>query len=466
MKIQFLGAARQVTGSCYLLEAGGLRLLVDCGLFQERSYRDRNWNDFPVPPDEIDYLLLTHAHIDHAGLIPKFVRDGFSGTILATAATSDLLPIVLMDAAKLNEEDAVFKKKRHEKEGRRGPYPEIPLYTLEDTEQVFPLVESVAYGQRVALNDRVAVRYRDAGHILGSAMIEITARENGAHRRIVFSGDIGQWDKPLIKDPSVFSQADYVVMESTYGDRNHDDPKDVKALLCDIIRRAVANHGNVVIPTFAIERAQELMYYLSQLRHEGCIPPVIVFLDSPMALDVTEVFERHPECLDEETLGLFRQEKKPFDFPGLKFVRTIEESKAINNIRGSCVIMAGSGMCTGGRIKQHLVQNISRPESTILFVGYQAKETLGRQILEGNPEVRILGMARPVRARIEKILGFSAHADRKALFRWLGALESPPRKLFITHGEKEIPVRLGEDIRKELNWDAAVPEYLDEYDLD
>ncbi len=465
MKLRFLGAAQQVTGSCYTLAAGGLSILVDCGLYQERSFLERNWNPFPIPPDQIDILLLTHAHLDHCGLIPRLVRQGFAGAILTTPATADLLPIVLLDSAKIQEEDAAFKKKRHEKEGRRGPYEEIPLYTTEDAQRALPLVEEIGYNAPAALNDRVSVTFHDAGHILGSSMIEVRARENGQERTIVFSGDIGQWDKPIIRDPSVFKRVDYVVMETTYGDHDHEDMKDVEKLLCNITGRAVGAGGNVIIPTFAIERAQELMFHFGRLRREKCFPPILIFLDSPMAVDVTDVFERHPECLDEETLGLFREGNKPFEFPGLEFIRTIDESKAINAIKGSCIIMAGSGMCTGGRIKQHLLRNISRPESTILFVGFQAKDTLGRQILEGNRRVRILGQELPVAARIEKILGFSAHADRKALSRWLDGLESPPHTLFLTHGEKDISLKLGTEIGRDRGWHVEVPEYLQEFEL-
>jgi metallo-beta-lactamase family protein len=465
MKLRFLGAAQQVTGSCYALKAKGLNILVDCGLYQERSFLGRNWDPFPIPPDKIDFLLLTHAHLDHSGLIPRLVRQGFRGTILTTPATADLLSIVFMDSAKIQEEDAAFKKRRHQKEGRRGPHEEVPLYTVEDVQRALPLVEEIGYDAPAALNDRVSVTFHDAGHILGSSMLEVRARENGEERTVVFSGDIGQWDKPIIRDPSVFKRADYVIMETTYGDHNHEDMKDVEKLLCDIIGRAVGVGGNVIIPTFAIERAQELMFHFARLRREKCFPPVLIFLDSPMAVDVTDVFERHPECLDEETLRLFREGNKPFEFPGLKFIRTIDESKAINAIKGSCIIMAGSGMCTGGRVKQHLLRNISRPETTILFVGFQARETLGRQILEGNRRVRILGQELRVMARIEKILGFSAHADRKALFLWLDALESPPQTLFLTHGEKEISLKLGAEIGRDRGWHVEVPEYLQEFEL-
>jgi len=466
MKLTFLGAARQVTGSCYFLEAGGLKLLVDCGLYQERPFLERNWNPFPVPPEDIDLLLLTHAHLDHSGLIPKLVREGFSGTILATAATADLLSIALMDSARIQEEDAAYKQKRHKKEGRQGTHPEIPLYTVEDVQRTMPLVEEVAYEEDLGLADGLTARFRDAGHILGSAMIEVTVRENGGPRNIVFSGDIGQWDKPFVRDPSVFEKADYVVMESTYGDRDHEDPKAIDELLCENIRETVQAGGNVVIPTFAIERAQELMFYLSRLVHEERLPAMPVFLDSPMARGITEVFRRHPEVLDEDARRLFASGESPFDFPGLVIVRTIEESKAINSVRGSAVIMAGSGMCTGGRIKHHLLCNLTRPESTILFVGYQARETLGRQILERQPQVRVLGQTLPVRARVAKINGFSAHADRKALGRWLDALRTPPRRLFVNHGDAEVALRFAEQVRRERAWTVDVPDYLDSRVLD
>ena len=465
MRLRFLGAARQITGSFYAIEADGATVLVDCGIYQERPFLARNWEPFPVPPDRIDCVLLTHAHLDHSGLLPRLVRQGFSGSVVTTPATADLLPIVLGDSARIQEEDAAYKKKRHEREGRRGPYKEVPLYTTDDVEKTLPLIETLPYGRSRELAGGLSAVFHDAGHILGSSMIEVRFGGGGDARTLVFSGDIGQWNKPLVRDPSVFSKADYVVMETTYGDRNHDDPKDVENLLCDIVAKTVAAGGNVVIPTFAIERAQELMFYLSRLSREKCFPPVLVFLDSPMAVDVTGVFELHLESLDDETRALFRTGEKPFEFPGLKLIRTSEESKAINAIRGSCIIMAGSGMCTGGRIKQHLIRNISRSDSTILFVGFQANGTLGRQILEGSPSVRILGQTWPVRARIEKILGFSAHADRKGLFRWLDAFETPPRRLFLTHGEQEIPLALADELRRDRGWTVSVPEYRETFEL-
>lgn len=437
MRITFLGACQQVTGSASIVEADGRRILIDCGLYQERPYLERNWNPFPIDPASIEAIVLTHVHLDHSGLLPKIVREGFHGPIYMTPVTADLLPIVLLDSAHLQEEDAAYKRKRHEREGRRGPYPEIPLYTEEDARQVFPLIKKVDYQQKIKVSKNLSFTLHDAGHILGSAMIEILVGRRGEEKKIIFTGDIGQKNKPLVNDPTTFERAEIVIMEATYGDRNHEDPQDISTMLSQIINETVEAGGNIVIPTFAVERAQEVLFYLSQLTREKKIPPLLCFLDSPMAFEVTKVFERHRESFDEETKRLYKLNHDPFHFPGLKMVRSIEESKAINHIRGSCLIMAGSGMCTGGRIKHHLVHNISKAESTILFVGYQAQGTLGRQILDGQPEVRILGQIYPVRARIEQIQSFSAHADRDSLLDWLASFQEPQPKIFLIHGEEE-----------------------------
>jgi metallo-beta-lactamase family protein len=466
MKLAFLGAARQVTGSSYFFEAGGLRGLVDCGLYQERPFLDRNWDPFPVPPDELDFILLTHAHLDHSGLIPRIVRDGFSGTILTTAATADLMAIALMDAAEIQEEDVAFKIRRHQREGRMVDHPVVPLYTTEDVQATMPMVEEADYDASVRLSDNVSVRFRDAGHILGSAMIELTVRSGTETRIFVFSGDIGQWDMPFVCDPTLFEKADYVVMESTYGDKDHEDRGRIDELLGQIIRETAAAGGNVVIPTFAIERAQDLMFHISRLVYDKAIPTLPVYLDSPMAREVTQAFERHDEFLDPETRRLFASGRHPFRFPGLTIVRTPAESKAINSSRGPAVIMAGSGMVTGGRIKHHISLNIGRPESTILFVGYQARETLGRQILEGAPQIRILGQTLPVRARVTKINGFSAHADQKGLAHWLDGFKTPPRRLFVTHGDADVAAKMADRVRHERHWTVDLPEYREIWDLD
>jgi len=466
VKLSFMGAAQNVTGSRYLVEAGDLRFLVDCGLYQERELRGRNWDPFTVPPDSLDFVLLTHAHLDHCGLLPKLAREGFRGRVYCTAATAEIARIMLLDSAKLQEEDAEFKRRRHEREGRRGPYPEVPLYNQEDAEAALPLFSPVHYDEPVALGDGVEATFHDAGHILGSSSIEVAVSHNGERRTIVFSGDVGRWDKPILRDPDPVEEADYVVVESTYGDRLHPASPDIGEQLCEVVASTREAGGNLVIPSFALERAQEVLYHLNNLLIEDRIPHVVVFLDSPMAVGVTGVFEHHPELFDEEMIGLIRERRSPFDFPGLTMVRTVDESKAINHITGTVVIIAGSGMCTGGRIKHHLVSNISRPESTVLFVGYQAMGTLGRQIVDGDKEVRILGQSYPVRARIAQISGFSAHADRDGLLRWLSALHRAPRHLFVTHGETEVARHFGELVREKMGWDTSVPAYRDGVVLD
>jgi metallo-beta-lactamase family protein len=457
-RLSFLGAARNVTGSRYCLEVNGLRLLIDCGLYQEREYRSRNWDPFPVPPETVDAVLLTHAHLDHCGLLPKLVRDGFRGPIYCTAATSDIAEIMLRDAARLQEEDAAFKKSRHEREGRKGPFPEVPLYTLEDAEASLPLFSPVGYEQPVHVGDGVEVTFHDAGHVFGSSMIVVDVAQGGERRTILFSGDVGRCDKPILRDPTFFEEADYVVVESTYGDRLHEDVAEVERL-AEVVESTVRLGGNIVIPSFALERAQEVLYHLNELRTDGRIPRVLVFLDSPMAVRITDVFKRHPELYDQEMAKLVDRDRSPFDFPGLKMIRTVEESKAINNIKGTAIIIAGSGMCTGGRIKHHLVTNISRPESTVLFVGYQAQGTLGRHIVDGADRVRILGRSYRVRARIGQIHGFSAHADRDDLFRWLSEIKRGPRHVFVTHGEPQAAESFSGFVRAKTGWEVSVPEY-------
>jgi metallo-beta-lactamase family protein len=459
MRLQFLGANRQVTGSRYRLDVGDLTLLIDCGMYQERSCLHRNWEPSPVEPHAIHRLLLTHAHLDHCGLIPKLVGEGYANPILATPPTIDLARIVMEDAAHIQEEDAEHKRKRHQREGRKGPHPVVPLYTAENAHAAGALFRQAQYGRPVELNDGVAVTWHDAGHILGSAMLEIFARENGRSKRIIFSGDVGEWESPLMRDPATFEQADYIIMESTYGDRDHADDGDVQEKLARIVNETAGRGGNLIIPTFAIDRAQDLLYYFSQLAGAGRIPHLGVSLDSPMAIDATTIYKTYKYLMDEETQSFVESGKHPFQFAGLHFARTRDESKRINSMDGPRIIMAGSGMCTGGRIKYHLRQNIERPESTILFVGYQAEHTLGRQIVSGAKEVRIHGRTYPVRARVERIDGLSAHADRSGLLRWLSGFTSRPKKLFLTHGEADVAASLATRIRQDLGWEVDVPEY-------
>jgi len=466
IKLTFLGAAQNVTGSQYLIETNNAKFLVDCGLYQERELTGRNWGPFLFPPEKLDAVLLTHAHLDHCGLLPRLVREGFNQAIYCTGATSEITRIMLLDSGKIQEEDADFKRRRHKRESRKGPYPEIPLYTRDDAEAVSPLFSPVKYGQNVQIGDGVEATFYDAGHVLGSSMIRLKIEQNGEARTILFSGDIGRRNKPILNDPTLFDEADYVIVESTYGDRLLESPQDAANQLAEAINTTVKRGGNVVIPSFALERSQELLYYLSKFRLEGRIPHLKVFVDSPMAVEVTGVFERHPELFDEEMKKLLRQQSSPFDFPGLNLVGTVDESKAINHMDGSVIIIAGSGMCTGGRIKHHLVNNITREESTILFVGYQAAGTLGRHIVGGTKRVRILGQYYPVRARIAQLNGFSAHADRDGLVRWLSSLRKPPRRVFVTHGELDASQNLAGLIRSRHAWETIVPSYQEQVFLD
>ncbi len=459
IKLSFLGAAKNVTGSKFLLEVNGSKILVDCGLYQERDFRCRNWEKFPISPKSIDAILLTHAHLDHCGFIPKLKKEGFEGKVYATAATVDISKIVLLDSGHLQEEDAAYKKKRHKKEGRCGPHPEVPLYTAKDAEDSFSLLRSVPFDKSIEIVDGISATWREAGHILGSATIEVEVRNNGNTKKIVFSGDIGRWDKPILRDPEPIKSADYLLIESTYGDRVHQDEKTPEEMLEGVINDTVIRGGNIIIPSFALERAQEILYHLNNLLLEERIPPLMVFVDSPMAIDVTNVFKRHPELYDEEMSELIENHESPFSFPGLQLTRTTSQSKAINNIKGSAIIIAGSGMCTGGRIKHHLANNISRPESTILFVGYQAVGTLGRQIVEGAKEVRILGKMHEVKAQVVQINGFSGHADRNELLRWLNSFERDPKHTFVVHGEPESSSAFAELIRSRKGWDCSIPEY-------
>ena len=466
MKLRFLGANRQVTGSRYYLEADGAKVLVDCGMFQERQYRDRNWEPSPIPPKKLDAVVLTHAHLDHCGLVPKLAREGFRGPVLATEASADLAELILRDSAYIQTEDAAYKKRRHRKERRRGKHPEVPLYTVDDVERVLPRFEPAPYHETIRVNDHLRVTFHDAGHILGSAIVELSVGQGNGVRRLLFSGDLGQWNKPILRDPAVFTEADYVVMESTYGDRDHDTHETIELQLGTIINETIRGGGNVVIPTFAVERAQELMYHIGRLVHADKIPDVPIFLDSPMAVHATDVFHRHRECFDDETWELIDSGEPPLRFPGLKMVSSVEESKAINELKQPAIIMATSGMCTAGRIKHHLKHNIKRPECSVLFVGYQVRGTLGRQIRDGNPEVRIHGRQWPVRARVEQIHGFSGHADRTALLHWLSSFDSPPRHLFLTHGEEESSMSLAEHVRGEMGWQVTVPEYRERVELE
>lgn len=433
--------------------------MIDCGLVQERAHLSRNWETCPMPAGSIDALVVTHAHIDHIGLIPKFVADGFRGKIYATRPTVALADVMLKDSAKIQAEDAKYKRRRHRQEGRTGPHEVLPLYTESNVEKALQLFRGVDYRVPTEIVPGVTVTWHDAGHILGSASLEILMQESDRQRTIIFSGDLGQHNKPLIHDPTYFRHADYVVMESTYGDRDHEAHGNVEEQLETIVNDTIRAGGNVVIPVFAVERAQEMMFFLSRLVHKHRIPKVPVFLDSPMASDVTNIFRRFTSWLDDATVHAIESDEPPLKFPGLILTRTVDESKAINHAKTPCIIMAPSGMCNAGRIKHHLRSNIRRPESTILFVGFQAEGTLGRRLLSGEKQVRIHGRDYDVEAKIEQVFGLSGHADRTGLLQWLNHLETPPRKVFLTHGEAQSAFALKSSIESRFGFDVSVPEY-------
>jgi len=466
MKIHFLGANQQVTGSCYCVEVAGHRLLVDCGLYQERPYVKRNWEDLPVAPKTIDAMVLTHVHIDHIGLLPRRVAEGLNVPIYMTQPSASLAEIMLRDSARIQEEDVAQKRKRHKRNNHKSPHEVKPLYTEEDVERTLPMIRGVNYNKTTSLCDGVfQVTFKEAGHILGSAILEIVVRENNQTQTIVFSGDIGQCDKPIIRDPATLEHADFVIMESTYGDRNHASHGDGEQQLGDIIKQTLLRGGNVVIPTFAVERSQELIYYLSRLVQSGSIPQVPVFLDSPMAVDVTRVFQQHRDCFDQDAWNMIIEGKSILDFPGMHLCRSREESMQINAFKEPCVIMSTSGMCTAGRIKFHLRKNISNEKSTIVFVGYQAHGTLGRHISQGDESVRIHGRHYDVKAEVVRLSGFSGHTDQNGLLDWISHFGDSPQQVFLTHGDLDAAETLSKLITEQCGLSVTIPEFHQTVDL-
>jgi metallo-beta-lactamase family protein len=439
MEIAFHGADRGVTGSCHLVSCAGKKILIDCGLYQGgRELEEENREPFGFDPKEIDFVLLTHAHLDHCGRLPLLAKRGFRGEIITTAATRELARLVMVDAAHLQEEEAEHRGHRSARH-RKHQHAAAPLYSIVDAFLALDFFGRAAtYGQPVQLAPGIRVTFTDAGHILGSACLHLELEEEGRQRSVLFSGDLGNSGRPLLRDPATPPEADVVVMETTYGDRLHKpfqpSVEEFYAAIADTFKRG----GNVIIPTFALERAQELLYFLREGVEKNLLPrSTQVFLDSPMAISATEIFKRHAECYEAETAELFREGRDPFHLPGLQFTRETEASIAINHIGGGAIIMAGSGMCTGGRIRHHLQQNISREECSILFVGYAATGTLARQVIDGAREVRIYGEKIPVRAKIHTINGFSAHADQDELLAWHKQTGNPGRT-FLVHGEEEV----------------------------
>lgn len=461
MKITFLGAARTVTGSCYYLETGHSRLLIDCGMFQGRSSEDAlNKEAFPFNPSDIDYILLTHAHIDHSGRIPKMYVEGFRGQVIATKATVELCSIMLPDSGHIQEaENEWINRKRI----RAGKPPEKPLYTYQDALNSMSLFKGVKYGQTFKLTENIKVRFNDAGHILGSSIIELWITENGEEIKVVFSGDLGNKDMPILRDPALIESADYLIVESTYGNRLHKEKKNKVEQFVDIINETIEKGGNVVIPSFAVGRTQEVIYDLNKQREKydsklDKFMSVTVYVDSPLAISATEVFRNNLDCYDEEARAYIENGDNPLDFPGLKFTRTADESKALNEKNESMIIISASGMCEAGRIKHHLKHNLWRKESTILFVGYQAEGTLGRKLVDGAKRVKIFGEDISVNARIEMIEGFSGHADRDGLLSWIEKINKKPKKIFIVHGEEDAMIEFANHIKEKFKIDAVIPE--------
>lgn len=449
-----------MTGSCYLLKVPGFSVLVDCGLVQGGNSHDRNRDPFAFDPREIDLLLLTHAHLDHTGLVPRLVKEGFRGRIITTAATADLLAPMLFDSAKIQEDDAERMNRRAR---RAGKEPVEPLYTSEDVEKVLPLINATSYGRAVDTGRGIRYRYIDAGHILGSGSLELWIRADGGERKVLFSGDIGRKGNPIINDPAHATTADYVVMESTYGNRLHKGAEATSEELAEAVRSTFQAGGNVVIPAFAIGRTQDILYLLNRLVRDGRLPKMTVYIDSPLAEKATKVYLSHPELYDEEARRLLASGAIG-DAIAIRFTASAEESMAINKIRSRAIIVAGSGMCEGGRIRHHLKHNLWRPECSVVFVGFQARGTLGRKIVDGAKSVDIWGEEIAVRARIWTIGGFSAHGDQKELLAWLSAFRDRPT-VFVTHGEEETALTFSDLVRTKYGLVVHVPEPGEEFSL-
>jgi metallo-beta-lactamase family protein len=457
MKLTFVGATRTVTGSCYHLRAGGVELLVDCGLYQGgRAIEARNRLPFPFDPGALAGVVLTHAHIDHSGLVPRLVREGFAGPIWCHRATADLAAVMLKDSAYIQEMQV---RSENRKRDRRGLAAIPPLYSREDAEAAERLLSPVDYGRSFDLDGgRVSVEFLDAGHILGSSILRFTVVEDDGPVTILFSGDLGNTPAPILNDPAQFDAADVVLLESTYGDRVHEDRLEREERLGGIVRDVFHQEGTILVPAFAVGRTQELLYALHNLLKDGKIPKVPVYIDSPLATEATEVFRRHPECYDPEMRALIADGDDPLEFAGLKLVRDASESMELNTIPGPKLIISASGMCTAGRILHHLKHNLWKPSTTVVFVGYQGVGTLGRALVTGAKTVHIFGEPVRVNCRIEQIGGFSAHADQNGLLAWLGRLSRPPRRVFLIHGEENAALALAAKVDARFGAIARVPQ--------
>lgn len=463
MRLIFIGADHEVTGSCHVLEVCGRYILVDCGM--EQGTDDFETAELPMNIADIDYVLLTHAHIDHSGMLPLLYARGFRGDVIATPATVDLCDIMLKDSAHIQMTEAEWKNRKGQ---RAGKEPVVPIYDMNDAEGVLEHFVSCDYDKVMDLCEGVKVKFSDAGHLLGSASIEVWINEDGEERKIVFSGDIGNLNRPIIKDPSYINDADYVVMESTYGDRYHNADVDYVSELAGICQRTFDRGGNVVIPAFAVGRTQEMLYYFRKIKEEGLVKghSFEVYVDSPLAVEATQIFnENMAECFDEEAMELVRNGINPLRFPGLTLSITSNDSIAINSDNKPKVIISASGMCEAGRIRHHLKHNLWRKECTVVFVGYQANGTLGRMLLEGASEVKLFGETIEVMAEIVKLEGVSGHADKAGLIKWITSFDNRLKQVFVVHGEDEVSTGFAKCLCDEYGLNAVAPYSGAEFDM-
>ena len=467
MNIQFLGAAKVVTGSCFLVTTEKNKLLIDCGLFQGREELEKlNYEDFSFNPTDIDFVLLTHAHIDHSGRIPKLVKDGFKGKVICTKATSELCDVMLLDSAHIQESDSEWENKKRKRSGK--PLVE-PLYTKEDAELSLRYFNSVIYNQKIDLSDNITVKFSDAGHILGSSIIELWITESGDTIKLVFSGDLGSNNSTILNNSAIIEDADYLIIESTYGDKLHADIKTRANTLIDIINTTVKRNGTVIIPSFAVQRTQELIYELNNYyEYEESLETFMkipIYIDSPMAVSTTDIFKNNAHCFNENTKKLVLSGDNPFEFENLHYVRSQNESIKLNSYTFPKVIISASGMCTGGRVRHHLKHNLWKKRNSIIFVGYQAEGTLGRLIRDGSKKVHVLGEKIAVEAEIHSIESFSSHADQNDLINWIKEFKTPPKTIFIVHGEKKSSQTLSSLIEKTLKIKTIIPEFGYEFNL-
>ncbi len=470
MEFQFCGGAGTVTGSKHYVVCNNFQFLVDCGLVQERHKSDQNWNLFIENPSKLNAVILTHAHLDHCGLLPKFVADGFCGKVYGTPATLELAKLIMLDSAHIQEEDVIFKQKRHAREKRVSPHPLKPLYTHADVEATVKLFHPIPYHQTESIGPGVDVTFYDAGHILGSSFVEVVLSkpqiDDDQPKRLIFSGDLGRRNRPILRDPESYTQRNEIsalFIESTYGNRFSESIDTVDDQLVEVISRTVARGGKVIMPVFAVERAQEMLCRFAKLIGEGRISgDTPIYLDSPMAVEATQIFRKQQDCFDEQTLELMKSAQNTLR--NLHLLKTPQESKTLNDFAGPAIIMSSAGMCNAGRIKHHLANHISNAKNSIVFLGYQAEGTLGRQILNGVNPVRILGEPRPVNAEVVSIKGISGHADQSELLAWYSAIPLHPKTTFVVHGDREASTTLAEKIREIApQTNVYTPSYMEVY---